>query len=258
MDDGMSQRVLFITGAGSGLGQMTARQALDDGWKVAAIDLNRSGLDALGDSPALLKIALDVTDFAAVKAAVDTCETRLGPITRLVNAAGIMPLGLLTGQPRELVLKIMAINYGGLVNVVSAALPRLLQRGSGEFVSYASMAGHWPILYMGAYNAAKHAVVAYTEVLYHETRTSGVRIVCVCPPIVATPLLKQAQDTVWPKLFDLFPALEPQVVLDAIETALARPRGLWVFPGPMTRLSWWLRRWCPDLVWHIVHRVEKK
>ena len=130
--------------------------------------------------------------------------------------------------------------------------------GQGEFVSYASMAGHWPILYMGAYNAAKHAVAAFTEVLYHETRNSGVRIVCVCPPIVATPLLKQAEDTVWPKLFNSFPALEPQVVLDAIEKALARRNKLWVFPGPMTRLSWVLRRWLPGLLWKVVHWIEKK
>ncbi|NHN39016.1 SDR family oxidoreductase [Pseudomaricurvus alcaniphilus] len=254
----MTQRVLFITGAGSGMGQMTALQALDAGWKVAAVDLNAAGLEQLGENDNLLRIALDVTDHQAVAAAVEHCENTLGSITRVVHAAGIMPLGELTDQPQAMVMKIMTINYGGMVNVVDTAVKKMLQRGEGEFVSYASMAGHWPIMYMGAYNAAKHAVAAYTEVLYHETRNSGVRIVCVCPPIVATPLLKQAQDTVWPKLFDIFPALEPQVVVDAAEKALTRRRGLWVFPGPMTRLTWLLRRWCPSLLWQVVHWAEKK
>ena len=254
----MTNRVLFITGAGSGMGQLSARQALDSGWKVAAIDLNMDGLDMLGANDKLLKISLDVTDLNAVAEAVARCETELGPITRVTDAAAIMPLGELTQQPREVIMKIMAINYGGMVNVVECAVKRMLERGQGEFVSYASMAGHWPILYMGAYNAAKHAVAAFTEVLYHETRNSGVRIVCVCPPIVATPLLKQAEDTVWPKLFNSFPALEPQVVLDAIEKALARRNKLWVFPGPMTRLSWVLRRWLPGLLWKVVHWIEKK
>ncbi|MFT7675761.1 MAG: NAD(P)-dependent dehydrogenase (short-subunit alcohol dehydrogenase family) [Gammaproteobacteria bacterium] len=254
----MAHRVLFITGAGSGMGQMTARQALDDGWMVAGVDLNIDGLNQLGGSDKLLKIELDVTDYQAVAAAVERCENTLGPITRVIHAAGIMPLGELINQPREMIMKIMTINYGGMVNVVDSAVKKLLERGQGEFVCYASMAGHWPIMYMGAYSAAKHAVAAFAEVLYHENRNSGVRIVCVCPPIVATPLLKQAHDTVWPKLFDLFPALEPQVVLDSIEKALTRRHGLWVFPGPMTRLTWLLRRWCPSLLWKVVHWAEKK
>lgn len=252
----MTQKVLFITGAGSGLGQLSARRALADGWSVAAMDVNVAGLDQLGDSPRLLKLAVDITDHAAVEAAVERCENELGPITRLTNAAAIMPLGLLMDQSCEIIQKIMAINFGGMVNLSKAALPRMIARGHGEFVSYASMAGHWPILYMGAYNAAKHAVAAYTEVLYHETRGSGVRIVCVCPPIVATPLLNQAKSTVWPKIFDIFPPITPECVLDKIERVL-KGKQLWVFPGPMTAMSWRLRRWLPNTLWWTVHQVEK-
>ncbi|MGB1905738.1 MAG: SDR family NAD(P)-dependent oxidoreductase [Spongiibacter sp.] len=252
----MTGQVLFITGAGSGIGQLSAKRALAEGWKVAAIDVNQKGLDQLGNSPALLKLVCDITDARAVEEAVARCETELGPIFKLVNAAAIMPLAEIMDQGRDTIHKIMAINYGGMVNVSQAALPRLLARKQGQFVNYASMAGHWPILYMGAYNASKHAVAAYTEVLYHETRNSGVRIVCVCPPIVATPLLEQARDC-WPKIFDVFPPITPEDVLDAIERKL-KGKGLWVFPGPMTATSWRLRRWIPGLVWKIVHRIEKR
>jgi len=252
----MSQNVLFITGAGSGLGQLSAKRALADGWAVAAMDVNAAGLDQLGTSPRLLKLVVDITDPTAVEAAVERCETELGPITRLTNAAAIMPLGLLMEQPREVIQKIMAINFGGMVNLSKAALPKMIARGRGEFVSYASMAGHWPIIYMGAYNAAKHAVTAYTEVLFHETRNSGVRIVCVCPPIVATPLLDQAKSTVWPKIFDVFPPITAEVVLNKIERVL-KGNKLWVFPGPMTAMSWRLRRWMPSTLWWTVHQVEK-
>ncbi|GLU39267.1 SDR family oxidoreductase [Pseudomonas sp. NBRC 100443] len=252
----MSQNVLFITGAGSGLGLLSAQRALADGWAVAALDVNLEGLNKLGDNPRLLKLVVDITDPLAIEEAVERCENELGPITRLTNAAAIMPLGLLLEQPREVILKIMAINFGGLVNLSKIALPRLIARGKGEFVSYASMAGHWPILYMGAYNAAKHAVAAYTEVLFHETRGSGVRIVCVCPPIVATPLLDQARSTVWPKIFNIFPPITPETVLEKIEHDLKGKR-LWVFPGPMTALSWRLRRWLPETLWWTVHKVER-
>jgi len=253
----MPQRqVLFITGAGSGLGQLAARRALAAGWSVAAVDVNARGLDALGNSPQLLKLSVDITDHAAVESAVERAEKELGPIDRLVNAAAIMPLGLLMKQPRDLIMKMMAINYGGLVNVTQSVLPRMIARRRGEFVSFSSMAGHWPVIYMGAYNASKHAVTAFTEVLHHETRGTGVRIVCVCPPIVATPLLDQAKSSTWPKLFDVFPPISPEEVLDAIERGL-KGKGLWIFPGPMTRMSWWLRRWFPGLMWAAVHRVEK-
>ncbi|SFG91158.1 SDR family oxidoreductase [Pseudomonas sp. NFACC45] len=252
----MNQNVLFITGAGSGLGQLSAKRALSDGWAVAAMDVNAAGLNQLGSSPKLLKLVVDITDPTAVEAAVERCETELGPITRLTNAAAIMPLGLLMEQPREVIQNIMAINFGGMVNLSKAALPKMIARGRGEFVSYASMAGHWPIIYMGAYNAAKHAVTAYTEVLFHETRNSGVRIVCVCPPIVATPLLDQAKSTVWPKIFDVFPPITAEVVLNKIERVL-KGNKLWVFPGPMTAMSWRLRRWMPNILWWTVHQVEK-
>ena len=253
----MSGKVLFITGAGSGLGLLMAQRALQSGWSVAAADVNLKGMDALGDAPQLLRLAVDVTDHAAVETAVSEAEARLGPIDRLVNAAAIMPLGTLIDQPRALTLKIMDVNYGGLVNITHAVLPRMLKRGRGEFVSFSSMAGHWPVIYMGAYNASKHAVTAFTEVLHHETRDSGVRVICVCPPIVATPLLDQARASTWPKLFDVFPPIKPDLVIDSIERAL-KGKGLWAFPGPMTRLSWWLRRWIPGVLWWTVHRVEAR
>ncbi len=251
----MTQKVVLITGAGSGMGQLAARRALASGWKVAALDVHAEGLAALGDRPELLKCITDITDFDAVQAAVADCEARLGPIDRLVNAAAIMPLGLLSEQRRDTMMKIMDINYGGLVNVTHAVLPGMLARQRGEFVSFASMAGHWPILYMGAYNASKHAVVAFTEVLHHENRGSGVRFVCVCPPAVATPLLQQGRDTHWPKMLDLVPPITPDAVLDDIERQLRRGR-FWSFPGPVTRLSYALRRWFPNLLWWLVHRTE--
>lgn len=250
-----SKPVALITGAGSGMGQLAARRALDRGWAVAALDVNAVGLDQLGNSPELLKLVVDITDTSAVELAVETVERELGPIESVTNAAGIMPLGLLSDQPASLIHKIMAINYGGLVNITKACLPKMLARGRGDFVSYASMVAHLPVLYMGAYTASKFAVGAFSEVLYHENRDSGLRFACVCPPAVATPLLQQARDTVWPKMFDSTPAVRPEQVLDAVDRALERGE-FWVFVDASSRLSWRLRRWVPNLLWKRVHTVE--
>jgi NAD(P)-dependent dehydrogenase (short-subunit alcohol dehydrogenase family) len=249
-------RVAFITGGGSGMGRLAARNLARGGALVAALDVDEAGLreTAQGQS-GIRTYPLDVTDARAVEAAAKQVESDLGPIDRVYNAAAIMPTALLLDQELATVHRIMEVNYGGVVNVAKATLPGMLERGRGDLVNFASMAGWLPVLYVGAYNASKFAVVAFSEVLYHENRGRGVRFACVCPPPVATPLLRQAEDNVWPKIFDEAPPIDPQVVLDAIEKTLETDR-FWVFPGRGTAFVWRLRRWLPGLLWRRIHRVE--
>ena len=137
-----------------------------------------------------------------------------------------MPLGKLLEQDNATVHRMMAINYGGLVNIAQAALPAMVRRGAGDFISFSSMAGIIPILMTGGYNASKFAVSAFTEVLWHENRASGVRFACVCPPPVATPLLAQGYATVMPKTIESMPPIEPREVLEAIESRAGEGRVL--------------------------------
>lgn len=251
-----SGNVAFITGGGSGMGQLAARNLAATGVKVAALDVNLAGLsDTAAGFDNILTIPADVTDAADIEQAVKRVEQDLGPIDRVYNAAAIFPTGRLMDQDTATIQRIMNINYGGLVNVTKLTLPAMLERGSGDFINFASMAGWLPILYLGAYNASKFAVVAFSEVLYHENRNRGVRFACVCPPPVATPLLKQAEETIWPKLFDGIDPIEPQSVLDAIDAALDRDE-LWVFPGRGTKMGWLMRRWFPGLMWNRIHKTE--
>lgn len=251
-----SGKVAFITGGGSGMGQLAARNLAATGVLVAALDVNTTGLSetAVGFDN-ILTLPADVTEPADIEQAVKRVEQELGPIDRVYNAAAIFPTGRLLDQDTATIKRIMDINYGGVVNVTKLTLPRMLERGSGDFINFASMAGWLPILYLGAYNASKFAVVAFTEVLYHENRNRGVRFACVCPPPVSTPLLKQAEETVWPKLFDGVDIIEPQSVLDAIESTLEKDE-LWVFPGRGTKMGWRMRRWFPKLMWKQIHKTE--
>ena len=238
------------------MGRLAARNLADAGYRVAAVDVNEQGLLETAEASQDIRTwNLDVTDAAAVKQAVDEVEGELGPITRVYNAAAIMPLGRVLDQDLEVFQRVMDINYNGVVNVSKTVLPRMLERGEGDLINFASLAGWVPILYMAAYNASKFAVVAFSEILYHENRDRGVRFACVCPPPVKTPLLDQARDTVWPKVFDQGPAIEPQEVLDAIDRALAADE-FWVWPGKGTRMAQRLRRFLPGLLWKNVHKTE--
>lgn len=249
-------KTILVTGAGSGMGRLATRNLAGAGAKVAALDVNEAGLaETAAGLDSIRSFVVDVTDAAHTAAVVRETEAEMGPIARVYNAAAIMPLGKLLDQETELIHKIMTINYGGVVNIAKATLPAMLARGSGDMIIFASMAGWLPTIYMGAYNASKFAVVGFSEVLYHENRNRGVRFACVCPPPVNTPLLDQGKETVWPKLLDESPAIEPQEVLDAIERTLD-DGSFWVFPGKGTKLGWRLRRLMPNVLWKRIHQLE--
>lgn len=252
----MKDESIFITGAGSGMGQLAARTFAEQGYAVAAVDINEKGLLETAENHQNIRtFKTDVTNFEAVSEVVAETEEKLGPIKRVYNAAAIMPLGKVVDQDIEIFHRVMDINYNGVVNVSKAVMPKLLERNEGELVNFASLAGWVPILYMAAYNASKFAVVAFTEVLHHEHKDSNVKVLCVCPPPVKTPLLDQARDTVWPKVFDQSEPIEAQDVLDAIDQAIIDDE-LFVFPGKQTRLGQRMRRWFPNLIWKNVHSTE--
>jgi short-subunit dehydrogenase len=167
-----------------------------------------------------------------------------------------MPFGKLVEQDNAIIHKQMAINYGGLVNITQAVLPGMLERGHGDFVSFASMAGIIPMLLTGAYTATKFAVRAFTETLYHENLNSGIRFACVCPPAVATPLLQQGRDSAWPKMLEeQSEPIAPKVVIDAIENCLKKGK-FFVYPTRDAKIGAIMRRLLPGLIWKQIHQVE--
>jgi NAD(P)-dependent dehydrogenase (short-subunit alcohol dehydrogenase family) len=249
------ERICLVVGAASGLGRVAARRWSQAGGVVAAVDIDEDGLrETAAGFESIRTWQLDVSNRTEVEAVVTSVETDLGPLERVYNGAAIQPTGLLLDKTADEINRVMNINYGGVVNVSLAALPRMLERGRGVLINFASIAGWVPTLHFGAYNASKFAVVAFTEVLYHENRGKGVQITCVCPSQVDTPLVLQA--TSKPKILETGPApMKPEKVLDAVDRAIDRDR-FWVFPGAHTWAGWRLRRFLPALMWKIDHRTE--
>jgi NAD(P)-dependent dehydrogenase (short-subunit alcohol dehydrogenase family) len=247
--------VALITGAASGMGQLSAWRLAAEGVKVAALDVDEDGLDRTARrAPSIVPMVCDVRDWAAVQQAVAHVEHELGPIDRVVNAAAIAPTAPLLEQPVDTIKRLMDINYLGTVHVTKASVPAMLSRGSGDLINYASLAGWLPSPGFGAYSATKFAVVAFTETLAHEIEGRGVRVACVCPPIVDTPLLEQvgqgAQD-----LLDSMKAIRPEQVLDAIEVSIDKGE-LFVWPTFETRIAQFVRRVAPSLLWKRMAQVK--
>ena len=249
-------QVAVITGGGSGMGQAWARRLAEDGATVAILDVNEAGMAETAASASNIKpYVLDITDADAVASVFADIEASLGPVDRVANAAAIMPFGRLLEEDPKLTTRVMTINYGGLVNVATAALPRMVERGSGDFVSFSSMTGIVPGLLMGAYASSKAAVQFYTEILYHENRNSGLRFCCVCPPAVKTALWQQAEATVVPNLPSKGETLMPDVVIDEIERCLDKGK-LFAYPGKQTQLGVVMRRLFPQLIWRVSHDAD--
>lgn len=248
-------RVALVTGGGSGMGQLAAWRLGAQGATVVAIDVDESGLERTARrAPMIHTVVCDVTDVDRLTAVLDDARAEHGPLDRVVNAAAIAPTQKLLDQPLEQIHRLMDVNYGGLVNVTKLTLPAMVERGSGDLVQFGSLAGWLPTQWFGAYSATKAAVVSFSETLFHECAGTGVRITCVCPPVVETPMLEQIRGAA-PRDFDKAPRVLPEQVLDAAERALERG-DCFTFPGPAAPL-WWIRRLAPGLIWRRVDRMER-
>ena len=253
-------RVAMVTGGGSGLGQAAALRLAKPGVAVAVLDLNEAGMVDIAErgGAGVSTYACDVTDPDSVATVVEKIESDLGPIDRLVHAAGIMPAGRILDTSIEVLTAPMRVNYFGTVNVTKAVLPRMVERRRGDVVLFGSITGYSPSTNFSAYCASKAAVNTYGEILIHEQRNSGLRMVLVCPSAVNTPLLAQASAG-GPKAFkDTVTAgrtADPEKILDKIEKALERGTTL-LLPGEALPM-YGLRRLSPGLMWRLVHRMNR-
>lgn len=249
-------RLAVVTGGGSGMGQAWARTLAESGVTVVIADVNGEGMAATASGFENVHAHIvDITESDAVKQLFIEVESRYGPVERVINAAAIMPFGRLVDEDPKVTNKVMSVNYGGLANVATAALPAMLSRGYGDFISFSSMTGIIPGLLMGAYASSKAAVQHYSEILYHENRDSGLRFCCVCPPAVATPLWRQAEATVVPKLPSRGETLTPDEVIAEIERCLEEGKPF-AYPGKQTRFGVLMRRLFPGVVWKASHDAE--
>lgn len=238
------------------MGQAWARRLAGSGASVVLLDVNTEGMAATASGFENIHTeTIDITDSDAVRQVFREIEANHGAVDRVINAAAIMPFGRLVDEDPKVTNKVMSVNYGGLANVATAALPPMLERGYGDFISFSSMTGIIPGLLMGAYASSKAAVQHYSEILYHENRDSGLRFCCVCPPAVATPLWRQAEATIVPKLPSKGQTLTPDEVIADVERCLEAGKPF-SYPGKQTKFGVLMRRLFPGLIWKASHDAE--
>ncbi|MEV4473458.1 oxidoreductase [Nonomuraea salmonea] len=180
----MTTTTWLITGSSRGFGRALAEAALERGDHVLATARDPRRLDDLvqryGDRARIF--ALDVTDAAAARAAVQEAVTAFGRLDVVVNNAGYANSSPIEETPDDDFRAQIETNFYGVVNVTKAALPVLRAQRSGHFIQFSSIGGRVggsPGL--GAYQSAKFAVEGFSEVLNNEVKPFGVKVTIVEP-----------------------------------------------------------------------------
>ncbi|WP_421798003.1 SDR family NAD(P)-dependent oxidoreductase [Haliscomenobacter sp.] len=191
-------KVIVLTGAGSGIGQELAIQLLRKGARVAGIDIHS---DALAQTQALAGVGddqfkafvLDISDKQKVDALPAEVIQHFGTVDGLINNAGIIQKFIpINDLNIEDIQRVINVNFYGTVYLTKAFLPLLLERPAAHIVNVSSMGGFIPFPGQTVYGAAKAAVKLFTEGLYAELKATPVRVTVVHPGAIATNIVENS------------------------------------------------------------------
>ena len=185
-------KVALVTGAGSGIGLATARRLANEGATVAAAVLDETQRDEVSG---LDVVTLDVRSEEMWDRAIEHLEGTYGGLDILVNNAGVNRRGTAESTSYELWTEVMDINAWGTVLGSKKTIPLMRQRGGGAIVNLSSINALTGIPNMLAYNASKGAIKTITMSLAMEHVGENIRVNCVCPAAVATPILDETGPT---------------------------------------------------------------
>jgi NAD(P)-dependent dehydrogenase (short-subunit alcohol dehydrogenase family) len=185
----LAGKVALVTGAASGIGGACARRFAAEGARVAGIDVV-----VPDDHPCETFAVADVRDTEAVNAAVSGFLSELGRIDVLVNAAGVSSFGTADTIDDAEWNRVLDINLKGTWHVARAVLPGMVAQRGGSIVNLASVEGIEGGQSQAAYNAAKGGVVVLTRSMAVDYGSANVRVNCLCPGMIDTPMTAALKD----------------------------------------------------------------
>ncbi len=235
----LAGRVAVVTGGASGIGAALCRRFAAEGARVVVADRQAGAAERVAREAQGLAVACDVSIERDVQALVARAVERFGPIDLFCSNAGVA-LGAGVGgraagpfAPDDVWRTSFDVNVMAHVYAARAVLPAMLERGSGYLLQTASAAGLLTDLGTLVYSVSKHAAVGLAEWLAIHYWDSGVRVSCLCPQGVRTPMLMGAADAgagghLTPDM------IEPEEVALAVVDGLAREEFL-ILPHPQVR-----------------------
>lgn len=180
--------VVIVTGAASGLGRESATHFADCGATVIAVDINRKGLEEIA-APGIKTFVADISRDAECAAAANWAAKQ-GPITGLMNSAGIELHGSVIDMPEEAWDRVMNVNLKAIFLLSKHVIPYMIANGSGSVVNMSSVQALATQAGVAAYAATKGAVLSLTRVMALDHGKDNIRVTAICPGTIDTPLAR--------------------------------------------------------------------
>jgi NAD(P)-dependent dehydrogenase (short-subunit alcohol dehydrogenase family) len=186
------KKVIFITGASSGLGKATSLYFGEKGWKVIATMRNPENDEELMNHANIFVTRLDVSDQNSIRTAIEAGIEKFGQIDALVNNAGYGQQGLFEAVSHEKIREQFDVNVFGLMEVTRAILPHFRGRQQGTIVNITSGVGRVTVPMVTIYAASKFAIEGFSEALSYELESQNIKVRIIEPGYIATPFYQRA------------------------------------------------------------------
>jgi 3-oxoacyl-[acyl-carrier protein] reductase len=191
-----ADRVVFVTGAGGGIGTAIAARFSSEGAKVVVADLQAEQVASIADQLVrdggeALPVTLDVGNKESVAAACGAIVERWGRLDIMVCNAGVRPVGSVLEQSTTEFELALRVNVTGVFLCGQAAARQMVKQRSGAIINIASVNGFRAVTGMAAYNASKAAVVSLTHTMASELAPHGIRVNAIAPAQIETPMIAE-------------------------------------------------------------------
>lgn len=206
----LEAKVAIITGGAAGIGLSTVRRFLQEGARVALIDLGSERVAAVcaelqGLGGEIAGFAVDVTDRAQVDAMVEAVKARWGRIDILLNNAGITKDARLVKMTEAQFDQVIGVNLKGVFECTQAVAPTMIAQGAGVVINASSVVGLYGNFGQTNYAATKAGVIGFTKTWARELGPKGVRVAAVCPGFIETQILATIPAEVMQNMVDRVP-----------------------------------------------------
>ena len=192
----VKDKKIIVTGAGAGIGRELALELIKRGAMVAALDMNREGLEKtreLADSDKLFTYVVNITDDKGLEEFKLRVLNEIGEVDAIINNAGIIqPFIHVNELAMADINRVMDVNFYGPVKLIKMFLPGLKNRSEAHVVNVSSMGGFFPFPGQTVYGASKAALKIFTEGMYAELLNTNVRVTIVFPGAIATEISKNS------------------------------------------------------------------
>lgn len=186
-----ANKIVVVTGGGSGIGRQTAARFGEEGATVVVVDIRGDAAEETArDIPGAVAVDLDVSDQRAVKEAFARLGEQHGKVDVLVNNAGVSAVGPASSMEESTWDRVLDTNLKSVYMMSQAAWPLLARDGGGCILNTSSTAGLWAIPRNIAFCASKAGVIMLTKCMALDGAREGIRVNCLCPGFVDTPNLQ--------------------------------------------------------------------